>query len=49
MTAIPGSARASRIIAGQEPSIQKCRTVVLPRIDFDHEVSILITAVDAAG
>jgi len=27
MTAIPGSARASRIIAGQEPSIQKCRTV----------------------
>jgi hypothetical protein len=47
--AIPGCARASRIIAGQEPSIQKCRTGVSPRIDFDHDVSILITAVDAAG
>src|SRR5882672_11353316 len=30
-TAIPGCARASRIIAGQEPSIQKCRTGVSPR------------------
>ena len=48
-TAIPGCARASRIIAGQEPSIQKCRTGVSPRIDFDHDVSILITPVDAAG
>ena len=48
-TAISGCARASRIIAGQEPSIQTCRTGVSPRIDFDHDVSILITAVDAAG
>ena len=48
-TAVPGCARASLIIAGQEAAIQKGRAGVSPRIDFDHDVSILITAVDAAG
>ena len=48
-TAVPGFARASLIIAGQEAAIQKGRAGVSPRIDFDHDVSILITAVDAAG
>src|SRR2546429_6970529 len=48
-TAVPGCARASLIIAGQEAAIQKGRAGVWPRIDFDHDVSILITAVDAAG
>jgi len=48
-TAVPGCARASLIIAGQEAAIQRGRAGVLPRIDFDHDVSILIAAVDAAG
>src|SRR5271154_6650205 len=48
-TAVPGRARAILIIAGQEAAIQKGRAGVSPRIDFDHDVSILITAVDAAG
>ena len=48
-TAVPGCARASLIVAGQEAAIQKGRAGVSPRIDFDHDVSILITAVDAAG
>jgi hypothetical protein len=43
-----GCARASLIIAGQEAAIQKGRAGVSPRIDFDHDVSILITAVDTA-
>src|SRR5258708_35115601 len=42
--AVPGCARASLIIAGQEAAIQKGRAGVSPRIDFDHDVSILITA-----
>ena len=48
-TAVPGCARARLIIAGQEAAIQKGRAGVSPRIDFDHDVSILIAAVDAAG
>ena len=48
-TAIQGDARASLFIAGREPAKQKGRTGVLPRIDSDHDVSILITAVDGAG
>ena len=48
-SAVPGCARVSLIIAGQEAAIQKGRAGVSPRIDFDHDVSILITAVDAAG
>ena len=47
-TAIQDDARASLFIAGREPAKQKGRTGV-PRIDSDHDVSILITAVDAAG
>ena len=46
---IAGGARSSLIIAGQEAAIQRGRAGVSPRIDFDHDVSILITAVDAAG
>src|SRR6476620_5556825 len=41
-TAVPGFARASLIIAGQEAAIQRGRAGVSPRIDFDHDVSILI-------
>ena len=48
-TAVVGCARASLIIAGQEAAIQEGRAGVSLRIDFDHDVSILITAVDAAG
>src|SRR5258705_13992473 len=48
-TAVPGCARASLIIAGQEAAIQKGRAGVSPRIDFDHDVSILITAADSPG
>jgi hypothetical protein len=44
-----GGARPSLIIARREPAKQKGRTAVLPRIDSDHDVSILITAVDAEG
>jgi len=36
------------MIAGPEAAIPKGRAGVSPRIDFDHDVSILITAVDAA-
>jgi hypothetical protein len=46
---VVGGARASLIDAGREPAKQKGRAGVSPRIDFDHDVSILITAVDAAG
>ena len=48
-TAIAGGARSSLIIAGRESAKQRCSTVILPRADLDHDVSILITAVDAAG
>jgi hypothetical protein len=41
--------RASQIIAGREPVKQKCSLSILPRSDLDHEVSILIVALDAAG
>ena len=42
-------ATASMVIAGREPAKQKGRTGVSPRIDSDHDVSILIMAVDAKG
>ena len=48
-TVIQGGARASLVIAGREPAKQKGRTGVSPRIDSDHDVSILIMAVDAEG
>jgi hypothetical protein len=37
------------IIAGREPTKQTGSVIILPRTDFDHEVSILITAVEVAG
>jgi hypothetical protein len=46
---IQDGVRASRIIASREPAKQKCSLAILPRGDLDHDVSILITAVDAAG
>src|SRR5260370_20350017 len=46
---VVGGARASLIIAGREPAKLKSRAGVSPRIDSGHDVSILITAVDAAG
>jgi hypothetical protein len=46
---IQGGTRASLIIAAREPAKQKCSLAILPRGDLDHDVSILITAVDAAG
>ena len=48
-TAIEGSARASMVIAGREPAKQTGSLTILPRADLDHDVSILIAAVDAAG
>ena len=48
-TAIAGGARSSRIIAGRESAKQRRSPVILPRADLDHDVSILITVVDAAG
>jgi hypothetical protein len=47
--AIQGGATASMIMAGREPARQKSSTGMSPRTDFDHDVSILITAVGAAG
>ena len=46
---IQDGVRASPIIAGREPAKQKCCLAILPRGNLDHDVSILITAVDAAG
>ena len=46
---IQDGVRASQIIAGREPVKQKCSLSILPRSDLDHDVSILIVALDAAG
>ena len=46
---VQGSATASMVIAGRDSAKQRCSAVILPRADLDHDVSILITAVDAAG
>jgi hypothetical protein len=46
---VHGSATASMVMAGREPAKQKRSTGMSPRTDSDHDVSILITAVDAAG
>ena len=46
---IQAGVRSSLIIAGREPAKQKCCLAILPRGDLDHDVSILIAAVDAAG
>jgi hypothetical protein len=48
-TAIAGGARSRLIIAGRVSAKQRCSPVILPRTTLDHDVSILITAVDAAG
>ena len=48
-TAIDGSARASMIIAGREPAKQTGSLIILSRTDLDHDVSILITAMEVAG
>ena len=46
---VHGGATASMVIAGREPAKQKCSTGMSLRTWSDHDVSILITAVDAAG
>ena len=46
---VQGGATASMVMAGREPAKQKCGTGMSLRTDSDHDVSILITAVDAAG
>ena len=46
---VPGGATTSKAIAGREPAKQKCCTGMSLRTWSDHDVSILITAVDAAG
>jgi hypothetical protein len=48
-TAIQGGARASLVIAGREPAKQKRSLAILSRADLDHDVSILITAVEVVG
>ena len=48
-TAIQGGVTASMIIACREPAKQKCSAGMSPRTCTDHDVSILITAVDASG
>jgi len=37
------------VIAGREPAKQTGSIIILPRTDLDHDVSILITAVEVAG
>ena len=46
---VQGGATTSKVIAGREPAPEKCSTGMLPRTCTDHDVSILITAVDAVG
>ena len=46
---VQGGATASMVMAGREPAKQRCSTGMSPRTWSDHDVSILITAVDAAG
>jgi hypothetical protein len=41
--------QASTVIAGREPTKQKCSLGILPCAELDHDVSILITIGDAAG
>ena len=41
--------RANMVIASREPAKQKGSLAILPRADLDHDVSILIAALDAAG
>ena len=44
---VQGGATASMVMAGREPA--KCSTGMSRRTYSDHDVSILITAMDAAG
>ena len=44
---VQGGATASMVMAGREPT--KCSTGMSRRTYSDHDVSILITAMDAAG
>jgi len=37
------------ILADREPAKQTGSVIMLPRTDLDHDVSILITAVEVAG
>ena len=46
---VDGGATASMVIAGREPTQQKCRTGMSQRIQSDHDVSILITAGAGVG
>jgi hypothetical protein len=45
---VQGGAKASMVIAGREPAQQKSSTGMSPQTS-DHDVSILITAVEVAG
>src|SRR5271168_1522629 len=47
--AIAGCVRSNRVIAGRESGKQGCGPVALASAVLDHDVSILITAGDAAG
>ena len=46
---VQGGATTSMVVAGREPAKEQCSTGLLPRTWSDHDVSILIAAVDAAG
>src|ERR1017187_3324264 len=46
---VQGDATASMVMAGREPAKQKWCTEMSPPTGSNHDVSILITAVDAAG
>jgi len=48
-TAIEGGARVSRVVAGREPAKQTGSLIILPRPELDHDVSILMRAVEVAG
>ena len=48
-TVIAGGARSSLIIAGRDSAKRRYSPVILPRANLDHDVSILIAAVGAAG
>jgi hypothetical protein len=48
-TAIQDGATARLVIAARWQAKLRSSPVMLPRADLDHDVSILIAAVDAAG
>src|ERR1700682_1067799 len=46
---VQGGATASKAVADREPAQQKFSSGMSPRIQSDHDVSILITAVEVVG